>query len=301
MTDENKTTSPDSGTTQEMVQVEFASDADLDAYMASQESADYSEPDTATESQSPSFQQDASEQDTYPQDQESNQEEGTKDVVTKADFEKVQRQLEGLEIVTKRHISKLADTRQTLAKFIEAKKAGLEDKMAANPVEGTNDLLAIREAAEKINEIDQETESVMSAQQNRSAVLQHIDLRETSIDDIAGAFVDDGIPMDVVEQFRRDPFSFPATTTIQAAKRVRAEKIVRQLVNYAKQQKSEIARLKGKGGDVMKRIEQTARNLPEVTANSGGAPAKQSGLPLNRPVEQWTTEEIDKYLSQAGR
>lgn len=299
MTDENTTTTtPDSGTTQEMVQVEFASDADLDAYIASQESAANPEPDTATESQSslePTYAAESDEQQAPPQD------DGEDSVATKADFEKIKRQLDSLELITKRHISKLGDTRKTLAQFIEAKKATLQDKMAENPVEGTNDLLAIREASQRINEIDQETEHVVSNQQNRSAVLQHVNLQETSIDDIAGAFVADGIPMDVVEQFKADPFAFPATTTIQAAKRVKAEKLLRQLVGLAKKQKAEIASLRGKGGDVMRKIEQTARNFPEVTANSGGAPAKQGGFPTNRPVEQWSSEEIDKYLAQASR
>jgi molecular chaperone GrpE (heat shock protein) len=305
---------PEQGTTQppaqEMVPVEEASNEDLEQaledLLAQEKSPPKAEPAKAQEAHPDADEEVSADAEVEEStDTEPKQEEDKTDHVSREEHEKLKRQLEGVELLMKRRTSDLAEHKKILQQLVNEKRKGLQERMAEDPVGATEDILAIKKAQEDIQDIDQEHAHLEASRQNRSAVLNHVNLVETPIDDIANAFLDDGVPAQIVEQFKRDPFSaaFPATTTIQAAKRVRAEKVIRQLLPVLKKLKAENAQLKGRGSDVTRKIEQTARKFPEVTGANGGAippSSKQQGFDEDKPIEEWSDKELEEYTRRVG-
>jgi hypothetical protein len=298
------TQTPESGTTsQEMVRVEEAAIEDLDQFLAEESGTktgspakpeeEHDEEEEHAETASVSDGEDDSEAEEQAEEPPKPQTEDKKQDVSRAEFEAQQKRLEGLELVVKRRTSQLADVKKSLSELIAAKREGLEERLAADPVQGHEDLAEIREATAAIKQIDEQTADLNASHQNQVVVLQHVDFSETPIDAIAQCFMDDGIAPEIVQQFKQNPFrGFPATTVIQAAKRAKAEKYVGLLVTALKAERAKTAKLSGKSSDVMKRIDEAARRLPDVTAHSGGAAAEEE-IPDDLAVEQMSDKQLE--------
>lgn len=303
---ETETQTTTEGTTQaapEMVRVEDASMEDLDSFI---EQAKHIEDSPEPKEETPQY------TDTQPADAESQTEAEPQAPVpqndprveedSRARLARLERQLEGLELVTKRRTSELSDVKQQLAHFINAKSQGLEERMATNPLEATDDLIAIREARARLNQVDQEAVQIEATKANQAAVLRNVDLEDTPIHEIAQVFLADGIDPQVVEQYKANPFAIPATTTIQAAKRLKAEKYFMQALRIAQTLKAENEKLKGRGNaDPLRKVEQVARSTPGITGRSGGAAQARDVSIENIPVEDMSMEQLDALIRRGGR
>lgn len=95
--------------------------------------------------------------------------------------------------------------------------------MSVDPVQATDDILEIKEAKKELERLDGDEQRLQVYSANQRAVLQHVNLEETLVQEIAKAFLSDGVSEEVVRGFISNPWAVPATTTIQAAKRVKAE------------------------------------------------------------------------------
>jgi len=85
------------------------------------------------------------------------------------------------------------------------------------------------------------------------------------------------------------------------AKRAQAEGMLKKLYPIAKSLAEEVKRLKGSQGDVLKKVQQVARQTPQISA-SGAKPTK-----LNRAssldesqIANLTDAELDEFLSNAN-
>lgn len=275
---------------------------DLDAQLARSDDAEPEEENkqevTSPATEAPTA-QDSNESSDAPQAEQTDSKDSE---VSRADFERVQRQIDGLEILNKRRTSDLAELKKTISDYIRAKTEGLEERMASDPVAATDDLVSVREAKKTLQQIDEESAQISHMQQNQAAVLRNVNLEETPIEAIAQAFEADGIDPRVVNKFRENPWLVPATTVIQGAARVKAETYLRKLVPAYKLLREEYARLRGKGGDAMRQIEQVAREVPGINGKSGGAHVKKpEGSLENLRVEDMSMEQLDSLIQKSGR
>jgi len=278
----------------QMVELHEASDADIDAFLASQEAAEDSEDVAPPPAPKSEVKADAPAAPAATPEETPRKTDGS-DADVGERLEKIQRQLDGLELVTKRQSSKLAEVKQGLTTYLQSANAQLEDKMATNPVEGTKDLLKIREAEQHLAQVEKAEQELAVTRQNQEAVLRNVDLEETPIDAIANVFLSDGIAPEVVQQFKANPWLVPATTTIQAAKRLKAENYLRVLVPEFKKLQAEIKQLRGGSQEALKRIQNVAKEIPGVTAASGGVAATAQDSE-NIPVHMMSDAQLEALL-----
>lgn len=300
MTDTNgqSVTTESAPSAPEMVELHEASDADLDAFLESQqtEAPEAEAPPQPVKQPAPTAPvPEPSEAETS----EAQAEASETDVGER--LEKLQRQLDGLELVTKRRTSELGEVKKRLEGFISQANAGLEEKLATNPVEGTKDILRIREAEEHLSRVQAAEQELVQARQNQEAVLRNVDLEETPIDAIAQVFLNDGISPEVVQQFKANPWLVPATTTIQAAKRAKAEGYLRVLVPEFKKLQAELKKLKGGSQEALRKIESVAKEIPGVTAASGGVAAMSADDLDSTPIHMMTDAQLEAYLRKVSR
>lgn len=303
MTTENtqgESAAPVAPSAPEMVELHEASDEDLAAFL---ESAEQGQEEDQELTQQPPVAKAAPTAPASSETQDEAVSEPEQKVESQEDvgkrLEKLQRQLDGLELITKRRTSELAEVKTRLNGYLQAANAQIEEKMAANPVEGTKDLLRIREAEEHLSRVEAEERNVQVARANQEAVLRNVDLDETPIDAIAEVFLADGLPPTVVEQFKANPWMVPATTTIQAAKRAKAENYLRVLVPEFRKLQNEVKKLRNGGQEALRKIDAVAKEIPGITAASGGVSATATDSD-SIPVHQMSDAQLEALLRKLG-
>jgi hypothetical protein len=299
MTQANET-EPVTGETQapEMVRVEEAADADLDAFLADPKNFDTeAEPQPARQEETESRETSSASEPAKP---EAPKEDASQEV-TREEFNKQQRQLEGLELVVKRRTSELGDVKQRLQNLIAERSKGLEEKYQADPLGATNDIAEIRDAQKSLEAIKNEESELREVHTNQAQVLQHVNLQETPLTEMGKALLIDGVNPDFVDNFIRNPWKVPAFATIQLSRRVRAEKYLKALVPAYKELRDENAKLKRGGNDVLRQVDKAARDLPGITGKNGGAALTAEEDLSNIPVHKMTDAQLDAVVRKGGR
>lgn len=287
----------------ETVTLEEASMEDLDAYLANPE------PESETKEQPKQAQQEevqasTEEEEVQADDDTEPEEQPPRGMPTREEFDKNKRQLEGLELVVRRRTSEIGEIKKQLRDLIQQKKEGLEDRYVENPVKATDDLLDIKRAEARLQEVEQEEAHIGAHVETQRVVLKHVDFDQTPIDVIAEVFRDDGIPESTISAYMQNPWAIPATTTIQAAKRalekrgrIEAEKYLRAALTEIKKLREQNSKLKT-GSDVVKGIEAAARKGLSMDARSGGAAETSSEVDTNKPLSEMSDAELNLLLKK---
>lgn len=273
MTETPATGSTQSGTTPEYVGIEDASDADLDAFLAN---AGKDEQLVEADPQpTPEPAQTGAEQ---PSDE-------TTKPVTRADFDKLAKQLEGLELLNKRRTSDIGETKrrvgeidtaiQKLASFIQQNSEGLDDLHLEKPREAVERQLQVIQAKKDLANLAQARMAEESQAQARALLEQHAPNGFDAQFIAQMLMEEDQLPEEFVRAFAAAPerAALPETL-IQMAKRAEAVKENRQLkqslaqlYHYAKQLIDEKQAAPQK---VLSNIQSAMRSGPSVTGGGGG-------------------------------
>lgn len=255
------------GTSPEYVELHEASDDDINAFLESSQRSE-SEPEEVQPQPTPEAKQ---EQQAEPPKEEPKVEQA----VSKQDFEAVKKQLEGLELLTKRRTSEIGELRRQLKAYEERLKSNLDEKFYESPTQALEQARQIEMAQKKLQELDQEEQSITNTHQAQVLLAHHVGPDGIDLEAISESLASDGMPPEFVEHFVKNPYnSALPETLIQLAKRANAEKKARQmeealsqLVPYTKKLLDERQQLPH---HVLRNVQSALKQAPQVTASVGG-------------------------------
>lgn len=261
-------TDTQSGPTQEYVEIPDASDEDLESFLNdSQEGAPQPEQQATTPEPG---QDEMPKQPVAPppppaQDNEQ---------VTRAEFERMRKQLEGQELLIKRRTSEIGELKHRLNSFIGTKDQELDELWTVNPRAAHQTQQQIDQAKAAIANLENEEQTLTNVHQAQTLVATHVG---PSVDWGAAVEVlrEDGMPEEYLQQFVRNPFaSALPETLIQLAKRgqerqraVQAEAALQEIVPIIQQL---IAENRTAPNNVARNISNALRQSPSITASNGG-------------------------------
>lgn len=286
------------GTSSEYVDLHEASDADLAAFL------DNAGKDEAVEAPAPVAQQASPE--TKQETKAEQQAEPPKPEQSKADYEelakkyeKVQRQLDGLELYSKRRASDIAEVKKQLREYIDTTAATLDDKFLESPTQALVEARKLEAAQEQLRAAEAEEQSLQNAQQAQVLLAHHVGADGLDPEAIGQALASDGMPPEFIQQFLSNPYQAALPETlIQLAKRAQAEKKARQIEAALEQivpfTQKLLEERKALPNNVLKNVQSALRQSPQVTGSAGGT-GQVGG---NRAVEfsQMSDAELAEFL-----
>jgi hypothetical protein len=193
-----------------------------------------------------------------------------------------EKQVQGQEILLQRRTSELGEVKKRLASVqqdLEARyKAALENQDPEQALDLRDDLKKVKQGMEQV---DAEAEKLQRRAETVGLIQNHVGEEDFNIDEMAETLAGDGVAMEYVEQFKKDPIGFvdgdynPGLVLVQMAKRARAESTLKKLYSVAQRRVDENKRLKESSSGVMRKIQNVAKRTPEISAG-GGRPSKQN-------------------------
>lgn len=254
------------GTSSEYVELPDATDEDIEAFLANSEM--YESGQVAPQAENP---QQQTEQKLEPPPVE----QPKPDVVSQKDFEALRKQLEGLELVTKRRTSELAEMKRQFREFVNQAQAGLDEKFLESPTQGYATARQIEMAQQKLQEIEQEEQTLVNSHQAQVLLSHHVGPQGLDLEAVTQSLAEDGMPQEFIQQFVKNPYQAALPETlIQLAKRATAEKKARdyeaalsEIVPFVQQLLEERKKVPQ---DVLRNVQSALRQSPQVTASAGG-------------------------------
>jgi hypothetical protein len=156
--------------------------------------------------------------------------------------------------------------------------------------------MKIRDAEAEYNKLSQQEEMMTTQAENQRVVMQKVNFEHVNFDDITREFEDDGADPEFLQTFRANPWLTPAPLIVHAAKAAFNRKLVVGLYNKVKNLEQENAKLKKAPGQVLNKVQQTARSFGDITGKGGRgtAPTKL----MDKPTHEMTDAELDAFLKQ---
>lgn len=159
----------------------------------------------------------------------------------------------------------------------------IDDLYAMNPSEAVNQVLAIRENKAQIERL----QMLADIKQNEVTVKTFVPDFEELMDDMVETLKELKYDPDIIQNFRSNPYADQPAIVVNLAARAKLAKENRAL-------KAEIEQLKKAPGEVLKKVEQAARqSLTAATGKAGGSAAITS-----KQVHQMTAAELDAALNE---
>jgi hypothetical protein len=255
------------GTSSEYVELPDATDEDIDAFLAN---ADQFEPGAEVVQQAENPKQETEQKVEPPK-----LEDKKPTVVTQEAFDAMKKQLDGLELYTKRRTSELGELKRQFREFVSQAQASLDEQFLESPTQGYRTARQIEMAQQKLQEIEQEEQSLTNSHQAQVLLSHHVGPDGLDIEAVTQSLVADGMPQEFIQQFAKNPYQAALPETlIQLAKRATAEKKVRdyeaalsEIVPFVQQL---IEERKKVPQDVLRNVQSALRQSPQVTASAGG-------------------------------
>lgn len=282
----------------EEVKVEEASDEDLDAFLTeSAKPVEAKEPaekpaetveeappkPVAEESKAPKEPEKAAPQTDSP----------AATTVTREEYEKLQRQVKGQELLLQRRTSELGNIKKQLSDLIEEKSKGLQERFQEDPARATQDMWDVREAQAKMQQLAQEEAALEHEKMSRAMFQERYKENEVTVDDLSKMLEADGVDPSYLQQFRANPWrsTYPGEL-LQLAERTKLMKQFALVASFAKGLLEENKKLKEKPAEVVKTISRNLRQPPAMTAATGGG---GGGTPTIDPTRM-SDAEIEEFL-----
>ena len=310
--DQNEDTgSTESESNNDVVPFHEVEDADLEAFlqaeMESESGLNQSDPETS-ETETPA--KEAAQTPEKEQDLDPNA------PLTRAEFNalldrlnKQEKKVDGQEILIQRRTSELGEQKKQLKQIAITLKEKFNEALEnGSQAEALDIRDKQKQAEEALAQVNSEETALVRRSEAQKLVLSHVPEDQFDIEGMAECLARDGIPPQYIEQFKADPIGFvsdgdasPGLTLVHVAKRAQAEGMLKKLYPIARSLAEEVKRLKGSQGDVLKKVQQVARQTPQISA-SGAKPTK-----LNRAssldesqIANLTDAELDEFLSNAN-
>lgn len=287
----SEVTQQEGPTQEELVDVHEASDEDLKAYL---------EREAALDSESEEQQPQAEPQQEQKQEAEQPKETPVAEPPKpQTDYQAIQKQLEGLELHTRRRVSEFGEVKKQLRQFIDNASQGLDEKFLESPTQALAQARQIEAAQQKLQETEAEEQSLINAHQAQVLLHHHLGADGVDLDAIGESLASDGLPQEFIQSFKANPYQAALPETlVQLGKRAAAEKKVKQmeaalaqLVPYTQKLLDERKNLPQ---NVLGKVQSALKQSPQVTGSAAGT-GQVSGTRAVDPT-QMTDEEIAEFL-----
>lgn len=286
------TSEAETGTTETLVPIEEATNEELDAIIEQGSKAQPEEAPIQPEQVAPPQQEPTEEE----PEQELPKAEPAKPVDDQARLQRIERQLAGLEDIVKRRTSEIGGLKHQIRQFVENERKGLQETFEENPAAGAEKLMRVREAEAQLENLNKQEELITTQADNQRVVMQKVNFDHVSLDDITREFEEDGADPEFLQTFRANPWLTPAPLVVHAAKAAFNRKLVVSLYKTLQAKDQEIAKLKKQPGQVLNKVQQTARNFGDITGK-GGRTANPGKL-IDKPTHEMSDAELDAFLKQ---
>ena len=282
------------GTSPEYVDLHEATDEELAAFLAAGDPE--AEPSEVPQQESPA--QEEQKQEPEQPKQEEKAPEAPQQFVSKEAFDRVAKQLDNLELLTKRRTSEIGELKRQFRDFIAAKSENLDEKFLESPTQALAQARQVEMAQQKLQELEAEEQGLINQQQAQVLLAHHVGPDGLDIEAIGEVLAADGMPTEFVQTFVRNPYQAALPETlIQLAKRAtlhrqvkQMEEALSQLVPYTQKL---IDERKNLPQDVLKNVQTALRQTPQVTGSAGG-----TGQTSKKSVDfaRMTDAELSEFL-----
>lgn len=278
---------------EEMVSIEEASLEDLDAFLEknvgnSDEESD--DEDTSEELALDTEPEEEPEEETQKGDEKDAK---IKDLELKYEELKRRRQVERQQRET--YIRRLKDQlgarrQSTLAEIETRRKALSSDKFLDDPLTAVDQRLQLKEVEDQLKSIEAEEQAADYAIRNQEIFEHHVDPEEISVDDMAATLARDGVDPLVIQQFRQQPFmAADGQVLVHLARRAKAEKLLIQVTEFAKQLQTRVQQLEGKPKQVLEKVSKQLKVPPRMGAGATSSPRTSFS---DRDISEMSDDEL---------
>lgn len=260
------------GTNSEYVELHQASDEELAAYLAASQS-EGEESEDPQQQESPAKEEQKQEQE--PPKQEEKAPEAPQQFVSKEAFDRVAKQLDNLELLTKRRTSEIGELKRQFREFIDTKSQNLDEKFLESPTQALAQARQVEMAQQKLQELEAEEQGLINQHQAQVLLAHHVGPEGIDLEAVGEVLAADGMPQEFIQTFVANPYQAALPETlIQLAKRASLQRQVKQmeealsqLVPYTKKLLEERQKAPQ---DVLKNVQTALRQTPQVTGSAGG-------------------------------
>lgn len=203
--------------------------------------------------------------------------------------EKLKKQVNEKENFLQRQANELGELRKKTA----INKDEIRDKFVDDPMEALRQIREAEDAERRIKEIEADT----WVNENKRMVTTANPDFDTLIDPMAEILKKDGIPDNLISEFKTNPFRMAnAETLIQIVNRAKLTQEKNLLTQENEKLKSEIEQLKNKTANIAENIQRVARESNVIKAGSWSS--TKSGLDLKTINEESVSELSDAMLDE---
>lgn len=200
------------------------------------------------------------------------------------ELERLRKQVNDKEQFIQRRNQELGELRRQLEALQPQQLEDVNDKFFENPQEAIQQILEQRDKAQKV----QELRSIIQVRETETTVKGLVPDFDDLMDDMAAIAKEDGLPTEAIEVFKRNPYSEHPAFLVAFAQRAKANRELKAL-------REENAKLKTRPDEVLKKVEQAARQSTTLTGQSGQS--SQKGEISEKQVHLMTDAELDELLN----
>lgn len=282
------------------VQVELASDEDLNAFL--EQSKNTESENTAkheTQKEAPVATKQPEKREAEPKAEQSTDSGDDRD----REIARLREAIEAQRVWDARRSTELGETRKQLKEARQKLNEGIDAKFIDKPSEAMADQRKIDKIDQHLEAIDGEESQMHFQRQSVEVVSRYVDPKDFDINAMVSSLKDDGFDQGFIEKFQKNPFiaALPETL-VQMAKRGKAENALRILApayrDLAKENEELKKQLKVKPSEVAGRINEALKSQPSVTAKNGGSSGTKDDT-SNVPVALMSDSQLDAILSRA--
>jgi hypothetical protein len=293
----------------EMVAISDASDEDLSSFLDSVKNEAHDDSESADNSEDQPAAEKALDAQSVPEKTESPNE---TTAPSKVDSEtairdqvaKMQRQLDGQELLLKRRTSRIAEMEREFGSLKEQLTKKIEETRYDDPLVAMEAKRALDDNEAQLEAEKSEVAEEQRVLEAKKVVSHFLKPGEASIEAIQDCLAEDGFDANYASQFAQNPLQHALPETIiqlgkRAAERTKFMQVLQRLVPYAQQLEEENKRLKGNPESVIQGVEKALRQPSHMGAGSGGSVGEQGANVSD--VGRWSDSQLEEFLKKQKR
>jgi len=188
--------------------------------------------------------------------------------VSKEEFDKLKKKMENQELFIQRQGTEVGQLRKLKEKLVAAakeKRELAEEQLLVNPTQAMDTHADAREVERQIRQVEQSEQ----LEANRDAIHAAFPDYESRIEDIAITSLEMGIPPELVENYRKNPYGTNVNTLIPYVRAAALRKHYFTQASLAQKLKEQLTDLSTNTGGVSKKLKEAARQQPAIKSAGG--------------------------------
>lgn len=283
--------------TEEFVPITEAEDADLDAFL------EQGDEEAESEEELPVAQNTQEKQDKVSEKPEGDvPQEQPKAAPTREEFEKLVLEMKQKERFIQHRNTEVGELRKQLREAKARLAEGLEEEWQINPAEAHQRQSKLERVNAHIEQLEAEEEQNNVELAGRSVVQKYLTPQEFNIPAAVEMLAEDGLPPDLINRFKENPFRVAAPETlVHIFKRATAESIAKKIIPATRKLLEENVQLKKQlqesGGRVAQKIQEGLKRSAQVTSSRPSSASSKAEL-MSSDLSSLSEEELESLLKE---